>query len=123
MVHLSVDCNAEKKHYKFDLDVLIFQDDGSYIAYCPALDMTEASDTFNSVIGDFYEHFQLYAEFCIEHNTLLDDLKAHGWSVGDGVICPPIFSSLISNPEVRHILDNPINFDRIILPASLYIAV
>lgn len=89
IVRFSVDCKAAKRYYRFELDTLVFKEDGNYIAYCPALDITEASDTFNSVISGFFQHFQLYTESCIEHCTLLNDLRAHGWKVDNEIITPP----------------------------------
>lgn len=69
---------ANLKEYRFKIEFLVFQEDGTYIAYCPALDISSSGESFNEAVGNFYEMFQLHIECCIENNTLHDDLLAHG---------------------------------------------
>ena len=67
--------------YRFSLEFFIFQENGKYVAYCPALDISTCADTYNEAISSFYEMFQLHIECCVESGTLYDDLLAHGWKM------------------------------------------
>ena len=87
--------------YQFKIEFLFFQEDGTYIAYCPALDISSPGESFNETVGNFYEMFQLHIECCIENNTLHDDLLAHGWVLEKEDVLPPQFSSLVSKKEVK----------------------
>lgn len=66
-----------------------------FIAYCPALDITSAGDSLNDVVTQFYEHFQLYIECCLEDNTLVEDLQNHGWKLDGVKLCQPTFGDLL----------------------------
>ncbi len=79
VVNSQTECFEENRHHRFTIQYYIFKADGIYIAYCPALDMTSSGEDMNDVVKQFYEHFQLYVECCIEDGTLMDDLKSHGW--------------------------------------------
>ena len=97
-VGASDDLNRE---YHFSIEFFVFQEDGSYIAYCPALDISSSGETFNDAISGFYEMFQLHVECCVENKTLYDDLLAHGWKMRKSNITPPRFSTLMRKPECR----------------------
>ncbi len=77
IVNFETECFEENRQHRFNIQYYIFKSEGRYIAYCPALDMTSSGEDMNDVIKQFYEHFQLYVECCIEDNTLIEDLKAH----------------------------------------------
>ena len=69
--------------YRFRLEFYVFQEDDTYIAYCPSLDISTSGDTFNDAVANFYERFQLHIEWCEEHGTLLKDLAEHGWKINN----------------------------------------
>lgn len=79
-VQMTTDCTEGRNKHKFNINYYVFQDEGRYIAYCPALDITTSGVDFNDAVAQFYENFQLYVECCLEEGTLIDDLKAHGWN-------------------------------------------
>ncbi len=108
-----------QREYRFKLEFLIFQEDGAYIAYCPALDISSSGESFNEAVGNFYEMFQLYVECCIENNTLHDDLLAHGWVVEKEDVLPPQFSSLVGKKEVKRLLNNSIGFEKVVGAARI----
>ena len=89
IIKLETECKENRNTRRITIQYYVYEQDGRYIAYCPALDMTSTGDDLNDVITQFYEHFQLYIECCIEDNTLLDDLKAHGWKLNGVTITPP----------------------------------
>ena len=105
--------------YRFKIEFLVFQEDGTYIAYCPALDISSSGESFNEAVGNFYEMFQLHIECCIENNTLHDDLLAHGWVLEKEDVLPPQFSSLVGKKEVKRLLNNSIGFEKVVGTARI----
>lgn len=78
-IWLTIDCRSDDWLYRFNLNVYVSRDGEDYIAYCPALDMTEAADTMDSAVSGFKEHFLMYFEECVEQGTLIADLEAHNF--------------------------------------------
>ena len=77
---LTISAKNVSKEYIFDVGVYVFKEDGVYISYSPAFDLCSYAEDFNGAVAAFYEAFQMYVEYCIENNTLEDDLKEHGWN-------------------------------------------
>lgn len=105
--------------YRFSLEFYIFQENGSYIAYCPSLDISTCAKSYNEAISAFYEMFQLHIECCVENGTLYDDLVAHGWKIGKKTIFPPAFSSLMRKSEMKRLMNSSLNFERVVTPARI----
>ncbi len=89
-----------------ELAIFLFKEDGNYIAYSPALDLSgygkteeEARKSFNVVLNEYFD-------YCISEGTLCKDLEAHGWSFKKHEVETPKISVLISrNQELSNILD------------------
>lgn len=92
------------------LDVYIFREDNTTIAYSPALDLcgygyteSEAKDSFHIVVSE-------YLEYGISQRTLVADLRAHGWKVRSlrqrKMTSPSIETLLHTNNTFRDILEN-----------------
>lgn len=105
--------------YIFKVDVYLFEDDGTMIAYCPCFDLTSYGDDFNMALSNFYECMQLHVECCVEKGTLFDDLKAHGWSIEKKKLAPPKPSYLIQLPSMMRLLDDNIYFNRVVAPVPI----
>lgn len=105
--------------YHFSIEFFIFQEDGNYVAYCPALDISTCASTYNDAISSFYEMFQLHVECCVESGTLYDDLLAHGWKLKKKNIQPPTLVSMMKKPEVKKLFSSNINFERVVAPARI----
>lgn len=104
------------------LFVLLFMDDNSYIAYCPAINVygygateQEAKDSFEVCLDEFFT-------YTLNKGTLFDELSLLGWKCKNKKNPkPPTLAHLISkNEEVADIWNhkNFTKFDRsIIIPA------
>ena len=112
IIKLETECKENRNTHRFTIQYYVYEQDGRYIAYCPALDMTLTGDDLNDVITQFYEHFQLYIECCIEDNTLLDDLKAHGWKLNGVTITQPTFNELLMKQEFKYLLESNTQYKR-----------
>lgn len=114
--------DSDNHTYKFNIEFYVFTEAGQYIAYCPSLDLSTSGPTFNEAISAFYECFQLYIETCVDSGTLIDDLKAHGWKTSRYELMAPTFSKLLKKPELKHIVNSGIGFEKIVAPAQISFA-
>ena len=73
------------------LGVLVFQEGDSYLAYCPALQLSTYGDSVNDVKVAFEDLIKSYAQDCLKAGTLEKDLIGRGWVMKDaaGIVEPP----------------------------------
>jgi hypothetical protein len=91
---------ANKIYCKIPL--IIFEEDNSIIAYCPALDLSgsgnteeEAKNSFEIVLSEYFKYTQ-------HKKTLAEDLKGHGWLLKKNLnkgATPPSMSQLLESNE------------------------
>lgn len=113
IVKLQTECFEPNRRHEFKIQFYIFKSEGRYIAYCPALDMTSSGEDVNEAIKQFYEHFQLYVECCLEDNTLIDDLIDHGWRVEGVKFYQPTFNELMKKPDFRELMESDTEYERL----------
>lgn len=113
IVNLHTESSEENRKHEFKIQFYIFKSEGLYIAYCPALDMTSTGEDINDAVKQFYKHFQLYVEWCIEHDTLIDDLKEHGWKIEGVKIYQPSFNELMEKPDFRELMESDTEYERL----------
>lgn len=118
-VSIAANANAGTTEYRFNIDLYVFQSDGEYVAYCPSLDITETGETYSQCLCSFYEKFQIYVEWCVEHGTLLDDLRKHGWKILKTELKPPSYKIQMGTAEMKRLFDNNVNFERIVSPMRI----
>ena len=98
------------KSIRVSLDVYLFMDGDSYIAYSPALDLSgygtseeEAKQSFSIVI-------EQYIKYGLSTRSLVKDLREHGWKVKSfkqRKMSAPSFDMLLNRNETfRDILQN-----------------
>lgn len=117
-----ISANAfDNKHndYFFNVDLIVYQEDGRYIAQCPALDLASSGENYIEAIQNFYEAFQLHVECCIEMGTLLEDFRNHGWAISANAIEPPRLSVLAQKDTMKQLLDSDVKFDRVKAPINI----
>ena len=92
------------------LDVYVFMDGGSYIAYSPALDLSGYGESEEAAKDSFAIVMDEYIAYGISRKTLIKYLRAHGWkvkSLKQRKISAPPFDMLLHNNDVfRDILEN-----------------
>lgn len=92
------------------LDIIIFQEDGTTIVYCPPLevygygaDENEARESFKISLEEFFS-------YCTNKNTLRPELKRLGWqmkrSKSKPMIPPSISELLATNENLSRIYNN-----------------
>lgn len=100
--------------YDFAVKYYVFEQDGLQIAYCPSLDLSAYGDTEAEAEQEFGEIFEEHVNFCVEHGTLLADLEAHGWKVGNRNLRMPTFARLMKAPEMRHLMNSEKCYRRLV---------
>lgn len=63
------------------LEMYMFQEDGAFVVYCPALDLSAYGDNEEEAKKEFEKTFEIHFEYCINKKTLYEDLKLHGWTI------------------------------------------
>lgn len=97
-------------HVSVTLDVYVFKEDDSFIAYSPALDISGYGDSEEEAKASFSIVMNEYIAYCLTKRTLVKDLRAHGWkvkSLKQRKMSAPSFDSLLqSNETFKDILQN-----------------
>jgi hypothetical protein len=90
-----------------NLSVILFQEGGVVIAYCPAVNVygygeneREAKKSFEISLSEFFR-------YTLNKNTLCSELEALGWKIkSSSKFAPPAFSSLLSkNSDLKTIFN------------------
>ena len=94
---------------RIKLPLIIFEEGGATICYCPALDLSgygydekEALESYEYVTEEYFNH-------TIEKKTLEKDLKRLGWQVKNThhkhIIPPPVTKLLESNSNFKRVFE------------------
>ena len=96
------------RNLRVTLDVYLFLEDDTYIAYAPSLDLSGYGKSEDEALKSFSIVIDEYISYGITKRTLIKDLKAHGWKVKSfrqRKLSAPSFDTLIqSNGMFRDIL-------------------
>ncbi len=102
--------NTNKGEVNAKLEMYMFVEDGAYIVYCPALDLSAYGDTEEEARKAFEKTFEMHFSYCLNKKTLFDDLKKHGWIIKSKKKCrvkAPSFDDMLrNNNSFRDIVHN-----------------
>ena len=99
----------DKDTFRLNLDIYVFRERENYISYCPSLDICSSGKDFNDAVKNFYEAFELYADFWKEHGTLEADLKAHIDPLPEFVVKNNLAAIDVSRKEFLEFFENKKN--------------
>jgi len=93
------------------LSLLSFKEDGAYIIYSPALDLSGYGNTEEEAKESFQVVLEEFITYCMNKKTFYEELKRLGWHIKGGKTDPEIKSPdwtdlLKNNPELEDILEN-----------------
>lgn len=97
------------KTVNVNLDIIEYQEDGTYIAFSPALDLTGYGTTLKEARESWETVLEEYFRYTLNKKTLHQDLVKRGWKVQNKKthFTPPTFSWIVQNhKEVKDIYDN-----------------
>jgi hypothetical protein len=96
-----------KNRIKCNLPLIIFEEENSFITYCPALDLCgygsnefESNKSFEIVLSEYFR-------YTVNKRTLEEDLKKHGWIINKSLKKHPV------PPTMADLLDKNEDFNRI----------
>jgi hypothetical protein len=105
-VQFSGDYNTPHEHISMSLPLIEFEEDGSQIIYCPALDVSgygkdeaEAKQSFEIVLQEFFR-------YTLNKKTFFNELIRLGWKVKKG-------HKPMTPPQMCDLLETNENFSRI----------
>jgi predicted RNase H-like HicB family nuclease len=108
-ISLSGTLEHKNQHLAFKLGMYIFQEEGAWIVYCPALDLSSYGDTEEQAKQAFGEVLSITLHHELNRNTFIKDLQKHGWSIKSkeqSIVHEPSFNDLLKNETFRDILNN-----------------
>ena len=91
------------------LNLISFRDDEAHYSYCPALDLLGYGETENEAQESFHVVLKEYIRYTTENQTLIEDLKSHGWRIANNdkkFVPPEISECLNENSEFNKIFNN-----------------
>lgn len=97
-----------KNKVNMNLPVMVFEEDGINIAYIPVLDLSGYGKTEDEAFESLKIVIHNYISYTVHKNTLIQDLKAHGWTVtkkSKPFIAPEI-TDIITRNEYLHDIVN-----------------
>ncbi len=91
-----------------NLPVMYFEEKGVQIAYIPVLDLSGYGNTENEASVSLLVAIDDYFSYTIHKKTLIEDLKAHGWTVRKKTkpYIAPELTDLINKNEYLHDIVN-----------------
>jgi hypothetical protein len=100
----------ENKIINVHVSILIFEENGNTIVYCPALDISGYGKNEIEALDSFKVSTTEYLNYTTNKKTLEEDLVLHGWKLPKHKrqhIQPPLMSDLLSsNHEFARIFNN-----------------
>jgi hypothetical protein len=96
-----------KKQIKVNLSLIEFEEDGSRIVYCPALDVSGYGNTETEAMKSFYVSLGEFFHYTTNKKTLASELKLMGWVIRKSKNKP------MTPPPMSHLLELNDNFSRI----------
>ena len=95
-------------HVDISVTVYLFKEGDLIVSFCPSLDLAGSGIDEESAKNSFEVVMEEYLSYCIEHKTLHEDLKKHGWKENAVALQEPSFESLYkTNRELRKIVGKP----------------
>lgn len=96
-----------KNMIKVNLSLIQFEEDGTQIVYCPALDVSGYGNTESEAMNSFSISLGEFFQYTTNKKTLASELKNMGWEVNKGKNKP------MSPPPMSRLLESNDNFSRI----------
>ena len=109
-----------------NLPVMFFEEDGIQIAYIPVLDISGYGKTEKGAKESLKVSLSEYFSYTVRKNTLIEDLKAHGWTIkkkAKPYIAPELTDLLNRNEYLHNIVNSrPYKMDRMDVNMPQYVS-
>ena len=107
-----------------NLSLVEFKDDEAYYSYCPALELIGYGNDKEEAKKSFKIVLEEYIRYTTENQTLLADLKNHGWKITENgkKITPPKISELLQSNNNLNDIFNKYDFNKYSIPVKMQLA-
>jgi hypothetical protein len=100
---------SDNANVDMNLPVMFFEEEGTQIAYVPVLDLCGYGKTEQDAFNSLQVTIGEYLTYTIRKNTLIQDLKSHGWTIkkkNRPYIAPEITDILSKNQYLHDIVNS-----------------
>lgn len=107
---------SSNKRIGVNLPLILFTEENTEFAYCPALNLTGYGETETDAMKSFEVVLGEYLLYTTRKKTLLEDLKQFGWAVRKtlrGSMRPPTMESLLKQNDEFSRIFNTHNFKKV----------
>jgi hypothetical protein len=101
----SYDASFKSKHSEVtftNIIVVLFEEEGSHIAYAPALDLSGYGDTDEEAKASFEVVLKNFLDYTTKKGTIVSELKRLGWQFKGSnfrLVKSPVFDELIDTNQ------------------------
>lgn len=112
MVAGKIDVNGKRLEVK--LSLILFEDEGNTIIYCPAVNVYGYGRTQAEAERSFETCFEEFISYTFRKKTFMSELEKLGWTIRkQRKFMPPTFSSLLDKNKTLHKIINTRNFTKL----------
>ena len=101
---------SNRIHIDVNLSMIIFEEDGSHIVYCPALDVSGYGISEDEAMKSFTQCLNEFFQYTTNKKTFHTELTRMGWKIKKSKIQkmtpPPMVDLLQSNENFSRIFNN-----------------
>lgn len=105
--HFTGTWNNGRNNIQVDVPLIIFEEDGSKIVYCPPLDISGYGNTEEEAVESFKICLGEFLNYTLNKKTFYSEMKRLGWKVKEKSHKP------MTPPPMSMLLDSNDNFSRI----------
>jgi hypothetical protein len=99
--------NHQNKKVDVNLPMIIFEEDGCQVMYCPALDISGYGKTEQEAFSSFEVCISEFFLYTLNKGTFYEELGRMGWNIKKNK------NKAITPPTLQHLLESNDNFSRI----------
>jgi hypothetical protein len=107
------------------LELYIFKEGNLFVVYCPSLDLSAYGRSEEEAKDEFGHVFRLHITYCINQQSLEQDLIKYGWRISGTkqkrIVAPSIQQMLITNDMLKDIIFNK-NYQKVSQPVQIPVA-
>ena len=105
---LKADWRQGENKVKLQVPVMLFTEKKVHVAYIPVLDLSGYGNSEKEAIGSLQIVLDNYLDYTIKKNTLIQDLKNHGWQIKkrNKPFIAPELTAMINTNEYLHDIFN-----------------
>lgn len=110
---LSGSINIQGNRIQLDLPVILFEDGGCKVVYCPAVNVYGYGETEHAAQQSLEISLEEFFSYTLHKKTLSSELEKLGWKIKKKKFTPPAFASLLDKNKTLHNILNTREFTKV----------